>query len=264
MVVESQGPNRTDHPIHKVETLKRNLLSYATGGEFEGGDPEYRRLRREIREYQAVYARLPECVRTCTSLAEFWTFTKQNFSTYQERRTFLWEAFKDVVAFIEENDRQIPLVEIGSVLSGLDIDTISDVWSKMLSRRSQDPAGAITAARTLLESVCKHILDDDQVSYGNHDDLPKLWRHVAEHLNLTPEQHSAPDIRSLLGQCQAVVGGLANLRNSFGDAHGQGRNAMRPLPRHAALAVNLAGSMASFLIETWLDRKQKPSESAQQ
>ena len=29
---------------------------------------------------------------------------------------------------------------------------------------------------------------------------------------------------------------------------------MKPLPRHAALAVNLAGSLASFLIETWETR----------
>ena len=29
----------------------------------------------------------------------------------------------------------------------------------------------------------------------------------------------------------------------------------QPVPRHAALAVNLAGSMASFLIETWEARR---------
>lgn len=29
--------------------------------------------------------------------------------------------------------------------------------------------------------------------------------------------------------------------------HGQGKRPVKPLPRHAELAVNMAGSMASFL-----------------
>jgi hypothetical protein len=40
-----------------------------------------------------------------------------------------------------------------------------------------------------------------------------------------------------------------------GDAHGQGRNPIRPTPRHAELAVNLAGTMAAFLVSTWKEIK---------
>ena len=39
--------------------------------------------------------------------------------------------------------------------------------------RQDDPEGAITAARTLLETVCKHILDETEVDYSK-DDLPTL------------------------------------------------------------------------------------------
>ena len=48
-----------------------------------------------------------------------------------------------------------------------------------------------------------------------------------------------------------MVEGLGAFRNREGDAHGRGRLNVKPLSRHAALAVNLAGSLASFLIETW-------------
>ncbi|MFM6080401.1 MAG: abortive infection family protein [Dolichospermum sp.] len=34
------------------------------------------------------------------------------------------------------------------------------------------------------------------------------------------------------------------------DAHGRSMNDAKPAPRHAELAVNLAGSMAIFLIQT--------------
>ena len=47
-----------------------------------------------------------------------------------------------------------------------------------------------------------------------------------------------------------MVNGLGSIRNRDSDAHGQGRKSYRPAERHAALAVNLAGSMALFLMET--------------
>ena len=44
------------------------------------------------------------------------------------------------------------------------------------------------------------------------------------------------------------------IRNIAGDAHGQGRRPVKPTPRHADLAVNLAGSMAALLVATWLEQ----------
>ena len=43
---------------------------------------------------------------------------------------------------------------------------------------------------------------------------------------------------------------LGSVRNRHSDAHGAGRRSYRVTARHAALAVNLAGSMALFLIGT--------------
>jgi hypothetical protein len=47
------------------------------------------------------------------------------------------------------------------------------------------------------------------------------------------------------------VEGLGAFRSRVGDAHGKGKLHAKPAARHATLAVNLAGSLASFLIETW-------------
>jgi hypothetical protein len=58
---------------------------------------------------------------------------------------------------------------------------------------------------------------------GDNDDLPKLYATAAEHLNLAPSQHTEVVFKSILGNCQSVVGNLAGLRNKLGDAHGQGR-----------------------------------------
>lgn len=231
-------------------------MDYATGTRSDHADSAYLMLRRSLRHIPQVFQRLPPFVRSCSSLDEFWVFVRNDYPTYQERRVLLRESFAEVIEFLEQSEADLALLDVASILSKLDSVAVSEAWTKALHRRTFDPDGAITAARTMLETVLKHILDDVPLSYGRNDDLPRLWRLVAEHLTLTPEQHSAPDIKTLLGNCQAVVNGLANLRNTVGDAHGQGRNAMRPQARHAELAVNLSGIMASFVLATW---NEKPS-----
>ncbi len=124
-------------------------------------------------------------------------------------------------------------------------------WRTALEMRESDPAGAITTARTLVEIVCKHILDEQKVSYSDTDDLPTLYRLTAESLKLSPSQHTEKIFRQILGGCQSVVEGLGAIRNRLSDAHGTGASGVRPAPRHAELAVNLAGTMATFLLATW-------------
>jgi hypothetical protein len=145
---------------------------------------------------------------------------------------------------------------ISAALASFDESGVRDAWQKALDRRSTDPEGAITAAKTLLETVCKHIIEDgDGPQYGDNDDLPRLYHLAAEKLNLAPSQHTEAAFKTILGNCQAVVGQLSSLRNRLGDAHGKGRLPVKPKARHAELAVNLAGTMAMFLISTWVERK---------
>ena len=73
---------------------------------------------------------------------------------------------------------------------------------------------------------------------------------AAKVLNIAPSQHSEPIFKQILGGCTAVVEGLGALRNRLSDAHGQGKRPVRPAARHAELAVNLAGAMATFLVTT--------------
>lgn len=129
----------------------------------------------------------------------------------------------------------------------LDTAAIQESWRKGLERIPTDPKGAITAART----VCKHILDERGVEYGDNADLPKLYGLTSKELNLAPSQHTEEAFKKILGGAHSIVDGLTNLRNRLGDAHGQGKRPVKPLPRHAELAVNMAGSVASFLLATF-------------
>lgn len=144
--------------------------------------------------------------------------------------------------------------ELAETLATLDADHVTRSWQKALDRRHDDPEGAITAARTTLESVCKLILDDLEVEYVGTDDLPALYSKVASELRLAPSDHVEQAFKQILGGCMTVVNGLATIRNRLSDSHGQGSNPVRPSPRHANLSVNLAGTVAVFLVETWQSR----------
>ena len=153
--------------------------------------------------------------------------------------------------FLETGSKTPSDQTVSEVMKGFNSESVQIIWSKALDRRQLDPAGAITAARTLLETVCKHILDEKGIEYTNKTDLPQLYNLVSVKLNLSPSQYTEDVFKQILGSCFTIVNGLSTLRNRLGDAHGQGKKLIRPSARHAELAVNLAGSVALFLIETW-------------
>jgi hypothetical protein len=124
-------------------------------------------------------------------------------------------------------------------------------WTKAIERRKNDSDGAITTARTLLETVCKRILDAMGVKYDDGAELPTLYGTAAKALNVAPSQQTDDMFRAIMGACHTVVDRIGSMRNKLSDAHGRGAGAAKPEARHAELAVNLAGSLALFLVQTW-------------
>lgn len=153
------------------------------------------------------------------------------------------------------SDRNISLT-----LSEFDPEQISVRWEAALQNRTKDPERAITLARTLLEDVCKWILDDADESWEETDDLPSLYKRLSKTLNLAPDDHTEQIFKQILGSCQSVVTALGALRNKLGDAHSIGPKRVKPAARHAELAVNLAGTMSTFLVSTWSANKTKMGE----
>lgn len=244
-----------DLPAERVEravALQDLLISRATGGD---GDPAvYALLRREFIDDPITRALLPRYVRTSRDLHAFWPVAKSISPQWEGRRVQIRADFEALLDHLE-NTAGAPLdAGTGTVLGAFSGEGVAAVWNKALERRERDPEGAITAARTLVETVCKHILDAANETYEDGADLPVLYKQAAKLLNLAPSDHTEEVFRQILGGCASVVGGLGAVRNKISDAHGRGAGGPRPLPRHAQLAVNLAGTMATFLVDTWQAR----------
>ena len=244
------------HPLpegryDRALALRSGLMTEATGGAMIPA--HYETLRIEFLKDARTKALLPKFMSACVSTGDFWQFIKYEFATYAERRAYLREQFAALIAYTEAS-APAPVAHISEGLRAFDAEAISDAWAKALERAGTDPEGAITSARALLETVCLHILEERGLEAPTHGDLPKLYRQVSDALNIAPALHSEQVFKQILGGAVGVVEGLGALRNRLGDAHGRGRKQVKAAPRHANLAVNLAGSVALFLTETHAEK----------
>ena len=239
--------------LEQVIMLQDILVARSTGCE-NRNISNYPTLRENLLK-SYISSRVPDFVKRYRDLEMYWQFIKYKFPSYAERRAFLRESFESLVAELENlNNRQVENITPVSLTGA---SALNEFWARANNRVNDDPEGAITLARTIVESTCKFILDELGIVYSEKDDLPKLYSTCSKGLNLAPSNHSLEPIKQILGGATTLVNGIGTLRNKLSDAHGQSpRMQVKPSPRHAKLAVNTAGAISEFLLETHLNRIQ--------
>jgi hypothetical protein len=171
------------------------MIARATG--LPANSAIYESLRREFMASETLKPLLPDFVRTCRALDVFWPYIKGRAGSYADRRHIIGTAFVTLLDFLEDRHRAPVDAAASETLQTFDSEGVHAVWEKALQRRHTDAEGAITVARTLLETVCKRILDDLCNAYTDKEDLPKLYSMTANALNLAPSQHSEDAIKAI-------------------------------------------------------------------
>jgi len=116
-----------------------------------------------------------------------------------------------------------------------------------------NPGLAFDLAKTVIESVCKAVLDEREIPWKREDDLPRLFKAATQALPfLPPELSDQAEIRKSLAQTlnglHTALQGICELRNQCGFAsHGSGsvRPAMEAV--QALLAAGAADAIVGFL-----------------
>ena len=126
----------------------------------------------------------------------------------------------------------------------------------MLKMQVENPTDAIGKAKELIESCCKTILDNKNVSWDKNWDMSKLTGETLNLLNLTPK--SIPDtdpvsenIKAVLGNLRGITTKLAEIRNPYGSGHGKSASFTGLEVRHAKLAVGCSITFVTFLWDTY-------------
>lgn len=151
------------------------------------------------------------------------------------------------------------LQALADLTTQMDAGHLSLYIKRMRNSVNSDPALAIGTAKELIEAVCKTVLFQRQRPVEDNPTMPQLIRRAASELNLMPEDipdaaKGADTIRRLLSNLATISDGINSLRSEYGTGHGKDGTWRGVKPRHARLAVESAAALATFLMETHLER----------
>ncbi len=136
---------------------------------------------------------------------------------------------------------------IGLKFSHLMENTYREDWITASNKIISNPAEAITSARTMLETLCRTILNERGMSNKYTGELSELLKDTeqAVGLNIADYQNEHQFIKGIA----SIVNALSTLSNSDGNRHGQIAGVEITDPKYAELAVNLCGSLGIFILD---------------
>ena len=144
-----------------------------------------------------------------------------------------------------------PSRSLNTIIRERDLTALKIEFDRALATVESDPPAAVTAACSIVESLCKVYIEDNHLELPADQSLKPLWRVVQKHLRLDPPSAETEDMMRILGGLASVVDGVGSLRTHAGSAHGRGREQFQLEPRHARLAVHAAHTVVGFVLETW-------------
>src|ERR1019366_1055317 len=150
--------NSMDSATPKILLESFQNLMVAIGRSQVRDDATFPELRAAVLGIQELRPHLPAFVTTCRTSAQFWAFIKGKAAHYYQRDAIVWEGFAPAFGYLEAQAGSPSAAAITEVLKAFDADHVNAAWQKALARKTSDPEAALTSARALLESTCKHIL----------------------------------------------------------------------------------------------------------
>lgn len=140
-------------------------------------------------------------------------------------------------------------------LAGRDMGSVHDEIHRLHAALESDPPAAATAACSLLEAIFKVYIEEHGLTPPTKLTVKPLWNAVSRDLGFDPSKIVDDDLKRILTGMTSIVDGIAALRTHAGSAHGRGTTRYRLKPRHARLAVHAVQTLATFVAESWEERR---------
>ena len=146
-----------------------------------------------------------------------------------------------------------------NILDGSTIEIIDQQVRAIEDAIDRVPDFAFDLAKTLVESVCKTILEDIGRPADPNWDAPRIMKETTTFLSMLPPGHpnaakARDSITKTLNGLHTTLQGLCELRNDYGlSSHGRDAFSARLDLRHATLAAHAADTIVSFLYRTHRD-----------
>ncbi|MDQ0205231.1 abortive infection family protein [Alkalicoccobacillus murimartini] len=198
---------------------------------------------------------MPLFLRTSRSIEEAVNYLTSNLE-YEENlytiNSHIILSFNEFIDYLEEEQIDVKIIHVEcEVPKELTFIHILESISKCEDRINiADYSGAVTSAKTLVEGVCKEIINrfPEEIDKKKYD-LPSLFTEVRKNLNLNPrDPHLDKSLKEVLTGLIKIVNGISEIRNMQGDSHIPKYKIDR---HHALLVVNSAKTLVTFIFNTY-------------
>lgn len=118
----------------------------------------------------------------------------------------------------------------------------------------EDFSGAITNARSLVETILLHIKSElFQKDEKFNGDLNSLYKEISKKLNLSIDKNKKIEdsLKKIISGLFSIVSGIAELGNDLRDRHGKATKNYITEKHHAILVVNSAKTFTEFIFSSY-------------
>jgi len=189
---------------------------------------------------ESVYALTPE--------QQYYALNDLTFFEYESRYDYPAEV--DRIALRQELHSYISITPIGLGFSEIRQTAFRKDWMAAHGRLLTNPAAAVTAARTLLETLFKTIITERGEEPDNSGSLSRLLRQAQDAIGFVRAQNRAE--HQLHQGLVTTVEGIANISNAAGDRHGTVAGVSLDDPHLAYLCVNACGTIGLCFVKKHL------------
>lgn len=229
----------------------RSLLRQSVDGELTEKASEYK----EAWEETKACPHRPKWLVEVPDAEELWRYFRDSIpDSYSARRDHIEETIDPWIEHLESGECERSLPGLEEKIRARGPEGVYDDFRSAHSRLPNDPEGALTAARSMVETACKaailrtegQSLTEEQVeNLGMNDLVEEAFEGKKERLDgLDPEV-----IDNLEEGLNSIIWSVSSARQEHGDAHGGepfGRQEVDPSV--AALSLNVAGAASVFLL----------------
>jgi hypothetical protein len=226
---------------------------------------------REITEYFTKYSNLVRPFDhygmnlTRTQLFVESVFALNPKQQYYALNDLTWYKHKSKYDYPNEEKRKALMEELHCFISpdpiGLCFSCVRETafredWVTCQGRILSNPAAAITAARTMLDTLLKTIVKERGGEPDDSGELGRLIKQAEDSIGF--ERKDRQPEHQIFSGLANVINGIATISNAAGDRHGLIAGQSIDDPRIASLCVNAAGTIGLAFIDLHLLTKKNP------
>lgn len=137
------------------------------------------------------------------------------------------------------------------------LNSVLEDFNRALKHLEADPEQAVASSSSTLESICKAIIELEGQDLPKKQTMSVLLSRAIEITGLDPKLQSEGEIKRILGGIQNVILGVGALRTGFSTAHGHGIKKYKLSTRHVRLLVNSMITFGTFILETYITKRQQ-------